>query len=128
MLSRRFFALAAAAMAFIACTRKDYTRLYHTEPHAPSFTDADITSHDHMGPTLVDRGVNFAVYSAHATRLELLLFDDPEAEHPTKRFPMVAFGDTWNLYVEGVGVGQHYGFVAWGPNWTYDAAWIPGNK
>src|SRR5262249_41384731 len=37
------------------------------------------------------------------------------------------FGDVWNVYVEGVGLGQHYGYVAWGPNWTYDPDWYPGS-
>ena len=32
---------------------------------------------DYMGPVLIDRGVNFVVYSERAERLELLLFDDP---------------------------------------------------
>ena len=33
----------------------------------------------------------------------------------------------WSIYVEGVGVGQHYGYVAWGPNWTYDEDWFFGS-
>jgi len=124
---KQLFALAAVITLASACTRKDYTRLYHTEPHAPSMTDGDVLSHTHMGPTLVDRGVNFGVYSAHATRMEVLLFDDPESDHPTKRLPMQKFGtDMWNLYVEGVGEGQYYGYAAWGPNWTYDSAWYCG--
>ena len=120
-------ALAIAGFMPAACSRKDYTRLYHTESHAPSLTDGDVISRDHLGPTLVDRGVNFGVYSAHATRVELLLFDDPEADHPTKRFPMTQLGDVWSLYVEGIGVGQHYGYIAFGPNWPYDPAWFPGS-
>ena len=39
---------------------------------------------------------------------------------------MVRHGDVWNLYVEGVGLGQHYGFVAWGPNWVFREDWLPG--
>jgi glycogen operon protein len=81
---------------------------------------------EHMGPTLVDRGVNFTVWSERAERIDLLLFDDPEADLPVQRFEMTRQGDVWNLYVEGVGVGQHYGFAAWGPNWVYDEEWLPG--
>jgi glycogen operon protein len=29
--------------------------------------------------------------------------------------------------VEGIGTGQHYGFVAWGPNWTEHKDWYPGS-
>ena len=45
---------------------------------------------DHMGATQIDRGVHFAVYSENATRLELLLFDDPNpiSLHPVSE----AFG------------------------------------
>ena len=35
-------------------------------------------------------------------------------------------GDLWCIYIEGIGIGQHYGYIAWGPNWTYDPEWLPG--
>jgi isoamylase len=81
-----------------------------------------------MGPTLIDGGVNFAVYSERAERVELLLFEDPESELPTLREVMANNGGpVWNLHVEGVGEGQHYGYIAWGPNWEYDSSWYPGS-
>jgi glycogen operon protein len=105
----------------------EHSRLYHTEPFAPSLGEAAVRALEHLGPTLVDRGVNFGVYSERATDLELLLFDDPESDRPTRRIPLVRFGNAWNIYVEGVGLGQHYGFVAWGPNWPKVSAWFPGS-
>ena len=111
----------------MSCASEVYPRLYHTEGKAPSLTWEGIEALDHMGPTLVDRGVNFAVYSENAERIELALFDDPESELPTWQIPMVRQGDVWNLYVEGVGVGQHYGYIAWGPNWTYTEDFFPGS-
>jgi len=27
---------------------------------------------------------------------------------------MQRYGDVWNLFVEGIGLGQHYGYIAWG--------------
>jgi isoamylase len=110
-----------------ACASEDYVRLYHTEDKAPSLEWDAIGAFDHMGPTLVDRGANFALHSRSATRVELLLFDDPEAERPTQQFEMARYDDVWNVYVEGVGPGQHYGFIAWGPNWEFDEAWYPGS-
>ena len=118
--------LLAASVAGCA-EERERVRLYHTAPVAPSLSAESIQALEHMGPTLVDNGVHFAVFSAHATRMQLLLFDDPEAERPTKRFEMERLGDVWSLYVEGIGEGQHYGYVAWGPNWTYDEAWFPGS-
>ena len=55
-------------------------------------------------------GTNFALYSENATRVELMLFDDPEVTRPTRTYEMTRYGDVWNVYVEGVGLGQHYGF------------------
>src|SRR6266571_2932574 len=46
------------------------------------------------------KGVNFAIYSQRAEKVQLLLFDDPEAEQPTRTFEMSREGDVWNVYVE----------------------------
>ncbi|MBL9038462.1 MAG: glycosyl hydrolase [Archangium sp.] len=110
-----------------ACGPTSGPRLYATSDRAPSLEAARIENLEHMGPTLVDQGINFAVYSERAERIELALFDDPDSDRPTRQFPMKRFGDVWNLYVEGVGLGQHYGFIAWGPNWPYDPAFVPGS-
>jgi isoamylase len=118
---------AALAFFLIGCASDDYTRLYHTEDKAPSLSWEDITELEHLGPTLVDRGVNFGVYSAHATRIEVLLFDDPESARPTAQFEMFQADHVYNLYVEGVGAGQHYGYVAWGPNFDHEPSFHPGS-
>lgn len=119
--------LLALAVACTSSTTRE-PRLYRASDRAPDFDAASIAALDHLGPTLVDQnqGVNFGVYSEHATRLELLVFEDPEAPLPTRRFPMTRFGNVWNTYVEGLGVGTYYGYVAWGPNWRYDPAFKPG--
>ena len=115
------------ALWLAGCASDEYVRLYHTEDKAESLDWGAIEGLDHLGATRVDKGVNFGVYSAHAERIELLLFDDPERDQPTQQFEMARFGDVWNLYVEGVGDGQHYGFIAWGPNWTYEEDYYPGS-
>ena len=95
-------------------------------PKAPSLDAAAIEHLEHLGPTLVDKGVNFGVYCERAERIEVLLFDDPESHRcPPASSRWTRFGDVWNVYVEGVGVGQHYGYVAWGPNWPYDPELVP---
>jgi glycogen operon protein len=116
----------ALSLSLFACGPTDTPRLYKTTPIAPSFTEEGVRRLDHLGPILVDKGVNFGVYSERAERIEILLFDNPEAPLPTRQFPMHRFGDVWNIHIEGIGVGQHYGFIAWGPNWPYDPAWQPG--
>lgn len=122
--------LSASLLLMLSCASEDYVRLYHTEEIAPSLTWAQIESMDFMGPTLIDGGVNFAVYSESAERIELMLFEDPESELPTRQIPLTRASETsalWNVFVEGVGVGQHYGYIAWGPNWTYDPAFVPNS-
>ena len=120
-------AVVAGATAGCGGDGSDDVRLYQTHPKADGLTDASIANLAHLGPTLTDRGVNFGVYSKHATRLDILLFEDPESTLPTRQFEMTRFGDVWNLFVEGIGAGQHYGFVAWGPNWPFDPKWTPGH-
>ncbi len=119
-------------LLLLACTGcappDEYTRLYHTESVAPSLSADAVAALEHMGPTIIDRGVNFAAYTQAAERVELLLFDDPDAAEPIQRFEMDRFGDVWNLYVEGVGEGQLYGLVAWGPNWAYHEDWYCGGQ
>ncbi len=98
-------------------------------------TQAAIQNMDFMGPTLLKdsdgnhRGVNFAVFSNRASKIRLLLFDNPESDKATREFEMTRLPgtDVWNAFVEGVGLGQHYGYVAWGPNWNYDEKWYPGS-
>jgi glycogen operon protein len=114
------------ALGCNGCADDEYTRLYHTESVAPSLDPAEVEALDWLGPTEADRGVNFGVYAANAERVDLLLFDDADSAEPIQRWPMERFGDVWNLYVEGVGPGQLYGYVAWGPNWPFDDAWYCG--
>ena len=111
--------------ALVGCTSGDYMALYTTQPIAPSLDWDAVEGLDHMGPTLIDEGVNFCVYSENATRMELALFTDPESTQPAQQFEMTQYGNVWNLYVEGIGVGQHYGYIAWGPNWDYDEEFYP---
>lgn len=123
------FILLFASLFVLACSEPDdRVRLYKTEVVGPGLDEAEVANFEQMGPVMLDKGVNFSIFSANAERVELLLFDDPEADRETRRFPMSRVGDNgiWSIYVEGIGVGQHYGFIAFGPNWTYDEEWIPG--
>ena len=64
-------------------------------------------------------GVNFAVFSAHASQIELCLFDD-SGLHETARLPLPAqTGDVWHGRVPGLLPGQVYGLRAHGP-WRPD--------
>ena len=113
-----------------------YTQLYATQPLAPGLDPAEVEALAHMGPVLItdecSPGVNFTVYSEAAERLELLLFDEDRSERPVQRFGMTRLGGegggVWSVFVEGVGPGQRYGYVAWGANWPYDPEWYCGSR
>jgi glycogen operon protein len=67
-----------------------------------------------IGATVVDGGVNFCVYSKHAMRVELLLFDHAEDAEPAHAIALSPQQNRtyeyWHLYVGGVGAGQLYGY------------------
>ncbi|HYW76476.1 MAG TPA: glycogen debranching protein GlgX [Gammaproteobacteria bacterium] len=61
------------------------------------------------------QGVNFAVFSRHADKIELCLFDGT-GQRETHRLTLPArHGDVWHGYLEGAGPGQLYGYRAYGP-------------
>lgn len=67
-----------------------------------------------MGLTCRDGGVNVAVFSAHASRIELCLFDDQGREH--QRLPLPEReGDIWFGFVPDLRPGMTYGLRAHGP-------------
>lgn len=66
-----------------------------------------------LGATWDGRGVNFALYSEHAERVELCLFDDNGSE---SRVPLNhTTAGVWHSYVADVGAGQIYGYRVHGP-------------
>jgi len=68
-----------------------------------------------MGASLTGDGVNFAVFSAHAERIELCLFS-PDGRKEIARLPMLdRDGDVWHIHVGGLTAGTVYGFRAHGP-------------
>ncbi|MDU8942751.1 glycogen debranching protein GlgX [Ovoidimarina sediminis] len=66
-----------------------------------------------LGATPDEAGVNFAVFSANATRMVLCLFDEDGRE--TRIDLPEREGDIWHGHVAGLTVGQAYGFRAYGP-------------
>jgi isoamylase len=72
-----------------------------------------------LGATVTDEGVNFAIHSAGATRIELLLFDDIADRKPSQVVPLAPetnrTGDIWHIFVEGLHNRTLYNFRADGP-------------
>ena len=69
-----------------------------------------------LGATWDGAGVNFAIFSEHAHRVELCLFDAPDARRETTRIPLPERTDfVWHGYLPGVRPGQLYGYRVSGP-------------
>ena len=72
-----------------------------------------------LGATSDGLGVNFAVFSAHASRIDLCVFDT-RGRKELRRYPLPECTDEiWHGYLPDVGPGLVYGYRAYGP---YDPA------
>jgi len=68
-----------------------------------------------LGACFDGEGVNFAVFSAHATRMVLCLFsEDGKTEVQRLDLPE-RDGDVWHGHISGLRPGQLYGYRAHGP-------------
>jgi isoamylase len=69
-----------------------------------------------LGATWDGMGVNFSVFSEHATKVELCLFDGPEATAACHCIEMREQTDmAWHVYMPDVRPGQLYGYRMDGP-------------
>ncbi len=68
-----------------------------------------------LGATWDGSGVNFAIFSENATKVELCLFDGPEGELET-RIPVRNQTDqVWHIYLPEIRPGRLYGYRVHGP-------------
>src|ERR1700751_2448755 len=69
-----------------------------------------------LGATWDGAGVNFALFSEHATKVELCLFESPEAPAESQRITLPEHTDqVWHGYLPDVQPGQLYGYRVHGP-------------
>jgi isoamylase len=61
-----------------------------------------------LGATWDGEGTNFSLFSEHADRVELCLFDEADGEQRVELTERTAFN--WHCYLPGVGPGQRYGY------------------
>jgi hypothetical protein len=85
-----------------AATQEPGTELWTGAPHP-------------LGATWDGQGVNFAIYSRHADKVELCLYDD-SGKRETQRIPLRERTDfVWHGYVPQPRPGQLYGYRVYGP-------------
>lgn len=69
-----------------------------------------------LGATWDGSGVNFAIFSEHATRVDLCLFDGPDAKYESVRVTLPEQTDfVWHGRLSGIEPGQLYGYRVYGP-------------
>ena len=66
-----------------------------------------------LGATWDGSGTNFSIFSEHAERVELCLFNGDDAEQRVELTERTAH--TWHCFLPGIGPGQRYGFRVHGP-------------
>ena len=64
------------------------------------------------GAHAAEDGVQFTLFSRHATRVWLMLFDAPDAAEPSEEFELSPennrIGDIWHVHIRTAKVGQYY--------------------
>ncbi len=69
-----------------------------------------------LGATWLGNGVNFALFSEHATSVDLCLFDSIEAPEENVRIPVTEHTDqVWHVFLPEAQPGQIYGYRVSGP-------------
>lgn len=68
-----------------------------------------------LGATYDGQGVNFALFSAHAEKVELCLFDKMGVQEILRVEITENEHNIWHIYLEGVTSGQVYGYRVYGP-------------
>ena len=82
-------------------------RFVYGEPFEPG-------SSSPLGVSLAPAGANFCLFSRHASKVELLLFDHDDDKHPARVIRLDPFFNRtyhyWHVFVHGIEPGQIYGF------------------
>ena len=69
-----------------------------------------------LGATWLGNGVNFAIFSEHATSVDLCLFDSIDTRQENIRIPVTEHTDqVWHVFLPDVRPGQLYGYRVSGP-------------
>ena len=84
-----------------------------TVPRASAMPGEDASQTYPLGPTLTPDGVNFSIFSAHATQVEVVFFDHAEAEQPERVVKLSPITNRtshyWHIFLPGIVAGQLYG-------------------
>jgi glycogen operon protein len=81
---------------------------------SPAKISSDRGTSDPLGATPAAHGVNFSIFSRHASQVELLLFDREDDAHPSQVIRFDPFINRtyfyWHMFVPGLKAGQIYAY------------------
>jgi isoamylase len=84
--------------------------------HAHAAEQTHATPPYPLGPTITAEGTNFSVFSASATRMEIVLFDHAEDAGPADVIALDPVlhrtSHYWHIFLPGMKAGQLYGYRA----------------
>lgn len=82
-----------------------------------------------LGAEIDGQTASFAVYSRHASRVLLEIYDIGMGR-PARHDYWMAKGkdDVWRARLGAVPAGTLYGYRCWGPNWEFSSDWRRGNS
>ncbi|MGK9234268.1 glycogen debranching protein GlgX [Inquilinus limosus] len=81
-----------------------------------------------LGATATEGGVNFALFSAHAERVELCLFDSEGRQELARRDLPARTDQVWHGFLPETGAGTVYGYRVHGPYAPLDGHRFNPNK
>ena len=79
-----------------------------------------------LGASYDGAGVNFALFSRMAEKVELCLFDEQDNETRVELTEQNSF--VWHIYIPGIQPGQRYGYRVYGPYNPHNGEWYNPNK
>ncbi len=79
-----------------------------------------------LGASYDGAGVNFALFSRMADKVELCLFDEQDNETRVELTEQNSF--VWHIYIPGIQPGQRYGYRVYGPYNPHNGEWCNPNK
>lgn len=79
-----------------------------------------------LGASYDGAGVNFALFSRMAEKVELCLFDEQDNETRVELTEQNSY--VWHIYLPGIQPGQRYGYRVYGPYNPANGQWYNPNK
>lgn len=134
---QRFVVRPSALSCLLACA------LFTLQPDACAATQPPLASSSAASLPLGARfilggtAISFRIFSSHATRIELYLYDTQQGSDEKQIISLTKEpgSEIWSAKVEvasvranGISDTIYYGYRAWGPNWPFASSWIKGSE